>query len=314
VCALLARGRVTDCFPKTGLCDTTVQARKHQSGDVWLDPPGPQLPPDPVREYALSVRLRKLKEGHNSMECPHCGSEFEGKSHVFALGEDPDGSWQVSNARCSVCDRLIVGLCTKDGCTYPVRPTTSTRPRLSDDVPAEYADDYHTASQIISYSPEASAAISRRSLHRFLATVVRAGHGGLADQIRQAGLAPEVPAYVKQALNKLATLAKLETDSVKSLRPESIAAVEPGEAKWLLDLLQSLFDLYFEQPARMQRKQDALEEELAPPAPPPPPTPPTPPAAVAPAAASPAAQPPAPGAGAETTAAADGTHVDTAED
>jgi len=32
------------------------------------------------------------------MECPHCGSEFEGKSHVFALGEDPDGSWQVLSA------------------------------------------------------------------------------------------------------------------------------------------------------------------------------------------------------------------------
>jgi hypothetical protein len=244
------------------------------------------------------------------MECPHCGSEFEGKSHVFALGEDPDGSWQVSNARCPVCDRIIVGLCTKDGCTYPVRPATSTRPRLSDDVPADYADDYHTASQIISFSPEASAAISRRSLHQFLASVVHAGHGGLADQIRQAGLAPEVPAYVKQALRMLATLAKLDADSVKSLRPESIAAVEPGEAQWLLDLLQSLFDLYFVQPARMQRKQDALEEELAPPAPP---TAPTPPAAVAPAAVSLAVDAPASDAGAESTAPLDEARVDTAE-
>ncbi len=200
------------------------------------------------------------------MECPHCGSEFEGKPHVFALGEDQDGSWQVSNARCPVCDRLIVGLCTKDGCTYPVRPAMFTRPRLSEDVPAEYADDYHTASQIISYSPEAAAAIGRRSLHRFLASVVHAGHGGLADQIRQAGLAPEVPGYLKQALRMLATVAKLETDSVKSVRPESITSVEPGEAEWLLDVLQALFDLYFVQSARMQRKQDAMEEKIAPPA------------------------------------------------
>lgn len=202
------------------------------------------------------------------MECPHCRAELNTKTHVFALGEDPDGSWQVSNTRCPTCDRLVVSLCTKDGCTYPIRPLSSTRARLSDDVPAGYADDYHSASQIIFYSPEASAAISRRSLHRFLAAKVHAGHGGLADQIRQAGLAPDLPAYLKQALQMVATVAKLEPDSVKSLRPEALAPVEPGEADWLLDVLEPLFDLYFVQPARMQRKQDSMEEKTAPPAPP----------------------------------------------
>lgn len=202
------------------------------------------------------------------MQCPHCRAELDAKTHVFALGEDPDGAWQVSNTRCPTCDRLVVALCTKDGCTYPVRPLNSTRARLSEDVPAEYADDYHSASQIISYSPEASAAISRRSLHRFLATKVHAGHGGLADQIRQATLAPDLPAYLKQALRMVATVAKLEPDSIKSLQPEALAPAEPGEADWLLDVLEPLFDLYFVQPARMQRKQDAMEENIAPPAPP----------------------------------------------
>jgi hypothetical protein len=44
-----------------------------------------------------------------------------------------------------------------------------------------------------------------------------------------------------------------------------MTAVEPGEPEWLLDVLQSLFDHFFVLPARMQRKQDALEEKLAPP-------------------------------------------------
>ena len=199
------------------------------------------------------------------MECPHCRAELTAKPHVFALGIDQDGTWQVSNTRCPVCDHLVVSLCTKEGCTYPAWPASTTRARLSEDVPAEYADDYHTAAQIIFYSPEASAALSRRSLHRFLADKVRAGHGGLADQIRQAGLAPELPAYLKQALAKLAAIAKLEPDSLKSRNPEALSGVEPGEAEWILDLLQSLYDLYFVEPARMQRKQDALEESIAPP-------------------------------------------------
>lgn len=201
------------------------------------------------------------------MECPHCLSEFTATPHVFALGEDQDGSWQVSNLRCPTCDRLIVGLCTKEGCTYPAWPAASSRARLSPDVPADFAADYHAACQVLFYSPEASAAISRRLLHRFLATQVHAGHGGLADQIRQAAISPALPAYLKQALQKLSRVAKLEPDSVKSLRPEAMSPVEPGEVEWLLDVLQPLFDLYFVQPARMQRKQDALEEKLAPPAP-----------------------------------------------
>ncbi len=215
-----------------------------------------------------SVCLLALKEDRYSMDCPHCQAELTAKPHVFALGIDQDGTWQVSSSRCAVCDRLIVNLCTKEGCTYPAWPVSSARARLSDDVPAEYSDDYHTAAQIIFFSPEASAALSRRSLHRLLAAEVHAGHGGLADQIRQATLAPDLPAYLKLALRKLAAVARLEPDSAKSQRPEALATVEPGEAEWLLEVLQSLYDLYFVEPARMQRKQDALEENIALPAPP----------------------------------------------
>ena len=230
----------------------------------------PQLPPDPFREYPQHshVRLLSAKEGHKGMECPHCLSEFTATPHTFALGEDQDGSWQVSNLRCPTCDRLIVNICTKEGCTYPAWPAASTRARLSEDVPADFAAEYHAASQVIVYSAQASAAISRRALHRFLADQVHAGHGGLHDQIRQAVIAPDLPPYLKQALRKLAQIAKLEHDSAKSLRPEAVVSVEPGETEWLLDVLQALFDLYFVQPARMLRKQAVLDEKIAPPAPP----------------------------------------------
>jgi hypothetical protein len=196
------------------------------------------------------------------MLCPHCQTEISVTPHVFALGEDKDGSWQVSSSRCPVCQRLLVDICTKDGCTYPAWPATSTRPRLAEDVPAELAAEYLAASQIIAYSPEASAAVSRRLLHRFLATHTGAGSGGLANQIEKVVRSTELPAYLKDALQTLSRIARLQPGSEKSRRPELLAPVEPGEAEWLLDVLHPLFELYFVQPARVQRQQNALEEKI----------------------------------------------------
>jgi hypothetical protein len=202
------------------------------------------------------------------MECPHCHSEYTAAPHTFALGEDQDGTWQISNVRCDVCDRLIVKVCKKDGDSYPAWPQSSTRPRLSADVPSEYADDYHVASQVYAYSEESAAALGRRTLQRLLASKANAGEGGLVDQIRRVVLGPEMPAYLKQGLQTYTRLAQLDSQPGKSLHPEALTKVEPGEAEWLLDVLQSLLDLYFVQPARLQRKQTGLEEKIAPPTPP----------------------------------------------
>jgi hypothetical protein len=201
------------------------------------------------------------------MQCPHCQSEISVTPHVFALGEDRDGSWQVSTTRCPACERLIVSLCSKDGCTYPIRPASSTRPRLGDDVPGEFADDYHVACEIMTYSPEASAAISRRLLQRFLAAHTGAGEGTLGEQINTVAASTELPPYLKEALRTLSWVAKLDPQSEKSLRPGTLASVEPGEAEWLLDVLQPLFEFQFVQPARLLRSQSALEEKIGPLAP-----------------------------------------------
>ncbi len=197
------------------------------------------------------------------MECPHCGSSFDDKPHYFALGEDPDGSWQVSNVRCPVCDHLVISLCTKEGSIYPIWPISATRYHLNNEVPADYAIEYRTATQIMHLSPEASATISRRALHRFLAAVTQAGDGSLFDQIQRTAASPNLPTYIKQALQTLIRVARLEPDSPKSLCPEALCGAEAGEPEWLLEVLQALFDLHFVQPARMQRRQEELEATLA---------------------------------------------------
>ena len=170
----------------------------------------------------------------------------------------------MTSTRCPICDRLIVNFCNKDGCVYPGRPALSSRARLSDDVPSELAVEYHTAAQVIPYSPEASAAISRRLLHRFLESHVGAGGGSLAERIEAATSSGELPPYLRDALDTLAQVARLDVDDAKSARPDVLAPTQPGEPEWLLDVLDQLFDLYFVQPARLQRKRARLEEQVGP--------------------------------------------------
>jgi hypothetical protein len=202
------------------------------------------------------------------MECPHCGSDFETTPHTFSLGIDQDGTWQVSNTRCPTCDRLVVAVCSKEGRNFPAYPATaSVRARLSEDVPAKLASEYWAASQVLPYSEEASAAISRRLLQRVLATQAGAGYGGLAEQIRRAVASPTMPLYLKEALETLARIAGLEADQPKSFRCDALSPANEGEAEWLLDVLRPLFEFYYVQPARLRRKRYALEERLAPAAP-----------------------------------------------
>jgi hypothetical protein len=203
------------------------------------------------------------------MQCPHCHSEIGGKQHTFALGEDPDGAWQVSSTRCNICERLVVELCAKDGCAYPVRPLGSGRPRLAGDVPAEFESEYHTACEILAISPESSAAISRRLLQRFFVAQFGTENAELSELIGTATEAAEMQPYLREALRTLVALARLEPQSEKSLRPHTLIPVQPGEAEWTLDVLQNLLEARYVQPARLQRLQSALEEKVGPLAPPP---------------------------------------------
>jgi hypothetical protein len=50
---------------------------------------------------------------------------------------------------------------------------------------------------------------------------------------------------------------------MKSKASGEILPVEPGEAEWNLDTLESLFDYYFVQPAIVKRKKDTLNKKLA---------------------------------------------------
>ncbi|MCX8033120.1 MAG: hypothetical protein N3B14_07025 [Thermoleophilia bacterium] len=196
------------------------------------------------------------------MQCPHCQAEIDAKFHTFALGEDPDGAWQVATTRCPVCDRIIAQLVTDSGRTYPAWPPSSLRPTLSRDVPEPWRSDYHTACQVMCYSEEAAAALARRLLARLLQEQLRLEGRDLSELISKAAALVQMPSYLKEVLDLFAQATHLTADNPKATYPDRLVPVEPGEAQWTLDVVESFLEFEFISRARVERRASALREKL----------------------------------------------------
>jgi hypothetical protein len=66
-----------------------------------------------------------------------------------------------------------------------VRPKGIARSPLSPEVPEKYAEDYREACLVLSDSPKASAALSRRCLQHLIHEELKIESRTLADEIQQ---------------------------------------------------------------------------------------------------------------------------------
>ncbi len=58
------------------------------------------------------------------------------------------------------------------------------------------------------------------------------------------------------------TVGNFASHPIKSTNTGEIIDVEDGEADWLLETLESLFDFYFVKPKELQNKRQALNQKL----------------------------------------------------
>ena len=106
----------------------------------------------------------------------------------------------------------------------------------------------------------ARTASSRRCLQYLLREKVGVKKG--ANQIQQLLDSKELPGYLAEDLDAIRNIGNFAAHPSKDTNTGEIAAFEPGEPEWLLNLLEHLFDFYFVQPARAQAKRDALNAKL----------------------------------------------------
>jgi hypothetical protein len=204
------------------------------------------------------------------MKCPHCLVTFhDAWSEPAPLGADRDGPWEIKINRCPTCKRFIIVLNKPKAVHgFPIHedmmvwPKGISRAPLSNDVPEEFAEEYREACVVLSDSPKASAALSRRCLQRLLREKAQTKARDLDKQIQEVLDAKSLPSHLAEAIDAVRATGNFAAHPIKSTNTGEIIPVEPGEAEWQLDTLEGLFDFYFVQPSIIQRKRAQLDAKL----------------------------------------------------
>jgi len=208
------------------------------------------------------------------MKCPHCLDSFFQEWTWYGAEEDADGFWHIRYCRCASCKRIIFVLERNPAFRGPMKhliadsgdiirlvyPKSIARAPLSAEVPQKFATDYAEACLVLADSTKASAALSRRCLQNLLREKAKVKPSNLADEIEQ--VMKSLPSHLSQAIDAVRNIGNFAAHPIKSTNTGEIIEVEPGEAEWLLDVLEGLFDFYFVQPATLEKKKQALNAKL----------------------------------------------------
>lgn len=213
------------------------------------------------------------------MKCPHCIVEINPNFEENYIGKDSTGYWSTFQMNCPNpnCGKLIVDLAKGEQRTdyhgrvigienidsrISVNPLTSTRPPVPDAVDKMFAEDYKEACLIITFSSKASAALSRRCLQNILREKAKVKKGDLANEIQEVIDSGHLPTHLIESIDAIRNIGNFAAHPNKSKSTGEIVEVEFGEAEWLLDVLESLFDFYFVQPETLKIKREALNKKL----------------------------------------------------
>ena len=201
------------------------------------------------------------------MKCPHCLVSFHEQSKNIGLGQDAQFIWYAVPTLCPACSKLVIHLMkhaqgASQQNSFMVYPRGISRSPLPADVPDPYAQDYMEACLVLTDSPKASAALSRRCLQNILRTVAKVKTSDLSKEIDEILKTNQLPSHLAEAIDAIRVLGNFAAHPIKSTNTGEIVEVEEGEAEWLLDVLEGLFDFYFVQPATLQKKRDLLNKKL----------------------------------------------------
>jgi hypothetical protein len=215
------------------------------------------------------------------MKCPHCSISvhitFVIKELIHAIDEKNSKiGWEASFANCPHCGQAVIflqsGMLGRNNQggkfingvrdRFLVWPMSSLRPCPSE-VPTDVATDFKEASSVLSISPQASAALTRRTLQQILRDYGHTKSKDLFDQIQEVIDAGQVSSALADQLNAVRVIGNFAAHPLKSQVTGAILPVEPNEAEWNLDVLEDVFDHYFVKPAKVAERKTALNLKLA---------------------------------------------------
>lgn len=217
------------------------------------------------------------------MKCPHCTISIHEAWRVSAIqGMDAKGNvvstvWRIQYMTCPECNKPIMrfGHTLEQGINLPQSgpaswtlfyPPGSDRPPAPREVPRDIARDYAEAANVLSVSPKASAALSRRCLQSILWA---AGYAqkDLSKQIdaalAEADTTKALPSGVHTIVDAVRNFGNFSAHKITDQTSLQIIDVEPHEAEFCLDILDAVFDHYYVKPAQAMAMKNALNAKLA---------------------------------------------------
>lgn len=218
------------------------------------------------------------------MKCPHCLITIHrqtSRNEVVSLDVKEDDRtfrvfWKTEHQFCPECHKLIIwlvyskheidreskGLKLIDQSERIVFPGRTVRNPPSPLVPKEFVEDYVEASLVLDLSLKASAAISRCCLQNIIHTQAKIVKDNLYDEIEELVSSKSLPSFINDQLHAVRVIGNFAAHPMKSKTTGQIIDVEPGEAEWNLDVVESLFDFYFVLSHSAKQKKDRINIKL----------------------------------------------------
>jgi hypothetical protein len=229
------------------------------------------------------------------MNCPHCGIAIHrAVEHVplFEFSENDDEvqnailgpemlGFEVDHQECPACSEQIIFLQkgkaahdhqsgSKDFVgideTLPfeeflIWPRTVVR-HCPLEVPKHLKEDFLEAAAVLSISPKASAALSRRCLQQILKECAKTNSKDLSKQISEVLASGNISSELGGQLEAVRNIGNFAAHTQKSTNSGEILDVEPEEAEWNLEVIEELFDHYFVKPAKLEKRKSGLNAKL----------------------------------------------------
>jgi hypothetical protein len=121
----------------------------------------------------------------------------------------------------------------------------------------KYLKHYKAACCTIEVSPEAAAAMARRCLEELLQDQGYK-HFNIVDKIKallnESDSKKHLPLDVHSCVDHIRTFGNFGVHPLTDNSSLQVVDVEPGEAEWCIDILEQLFEHYFERPAAIAQR------------------------------------------------------------
>lgn len=183
--------------------------------------------------------------------CPSCDNTVFVQAQAWANAVAP----YPKEAHSEILDEFSGGEVVS---IYPYKKKVILPP----EVPEQYASKFRELVLILDLSPTASAALSRRILQDILRNEYGIQPRSLAAEIDDFIAKPGIPSYLSDSVDAIRNVGNFAAHPLKSTNTGEVIDVEPGEAEWLVDVLNDLFDFAFIQPKKLQERRDQLNIRL----------------------------------------------------